>query len=170
MNISSRLSRSLRHLPTGIARVRRVLPQTALTRIEQAIAQGEAQHSAELRFVVEGSLGWRRAWSRLSSRERALELFAQLHVWDTQHNNGVLLYVLLADQKIELIADRAVAALVPDANWQAVCAQLTTAYKAGQYLDGTLQAIASIHQQLRPHFPLQAGANPNELPDRPLAL
>jgi uncharacterized membrane protein len=93
-----------------------------------------------------------------------------LHVWDTQQNNGILLYVLLADQKIELIADRAIAAVVADANWQDVCAQMTQAYRAGQYLDGTLQAIRAIHLQLRPHFPPQAGGNPNELPDRPLAL
>ena len=161
--------RGLRHLHFGSRHVRRVLPDSALTQIEQAIAQGEAEHSAEIRFVIEASLGWRRVWNKLFSRERALELFAQLHVWDTQQNNGLLLYVLLADQKVELIVDRAAAMVISEAEWQAVCRDLTAAYKADRHLNGTLQAIRTIHALLRPHFAPQV-RNPNELPDRPLVL
>ena len=169
MSQPNRLMRGLRHLHFGPRHVRRVLPDSALSRIEQAIAQGEAAHSAEIRFVVEASLGWRRVWAKFFSRERALELFAQLHVWDTQQNNGLLLYVLLADQKVELIVDRALASVIAESAWLAVCRDLTAAYKADRYLDGTLKAIDTIHALVGPHFPPQA-RDPNELPDRPLVL
>lgn len=165
----NRFTRAFRHAGTGVGAVRRALPDAALTRIEERIAAGEAQHSGEIRFVVEASLDSRRVWARTTPRERALELFAQLHVWDTDQNNGLLLYVLLADRAVELIADRALTAVIGDAQWLALCAELTSAYRQGQYLEGTLKAIDAIHALLRPHFPPRE-SNPNELPDRPLVL
>jgi uncharacterized membrane protein len=146
---------------------------SGLQQIEQAIALGEAQHDAELRFVVEAGLGSDDVWDRVTPRARATALFAQLGLWDTERNNGVLLYVCMADHAVEIVADRDAARRVPAARWQSICSEMTQAFGApttpAKRLAGVLNAIARIHLELAPHYPPMA-ENPNELPNRPLIL
>ena len=163
------ITRSVRHLMFDTRSVRRLFPAKALAAIEERIGQGEKRHSAEVRFVIEASLGLRGASSKVTPRHRALAVFSNLRVWDTEANNGVMLYVLLADHAVELIADRAAARAVPAAQWQQVCAELTRAYRAGDYLPGTLAAIDRIHELLVPAFPPRAD-DADELPNRPTIL
>lgn len=149
--------------------MRRVLPDAALLEIEQAIAAGEALHSAEVRFVVEAAFPIGAAWRGVSARDRAVALFSQLRVWDTEQNNGVLLYLLMADRAIEIVSDRAVSRVVPPERWQAVCNEFGRACSQGRFREGALAAIAAIHDLIRPHFPPGA-RNPDELPNRPVVL
>jgi uncharacterized membrane protein len=147
----------------------RVFPPATLAKIEAAVAASELQHSGELRFVVEAALPPRWLLAGRSARERAVELFSRLRVWDTEANSGVLIYVQLLDHRVEIVADRGIDARVGHDFWEAVCGRLQAAFRAGRFEDGVLAAIDEITVALAAHFP--AGAdNPNELPDRPLVL
>ncbi|MBL8385549.1 MAG: TPM domain-containing protein [Burkholderiales bacterium] len=161
--------RILRHLLADARAVRRVLPATAMARIGQAIAAGEARHDGEVRFCVEAGLPWSYLRRGARARERAIMLFSKLRVWDTERNTGVLLYVLLADRAIEVVADRGIARAVPQAQWDAVCADMSAAFRAGRAEEGVLAALERVHGLLAAHFPPQAG-NPNELADAPVVL
>ena len=161
------INRVLKHLfiPHWVAL--RAFPQPALAKIEDAIKASERTHRGELRFAIEASLHL--AHLRVSTRERARQVFAELGVWDTEENSGVLIYVQLVDRRIEFVADRGIAKRVAQAEWDAICRALETAFKAGQYVDGALAAIRAVTAILARHFP--AGAvNPNELPDKPAVL
>lgn len=160
------LGRLLRHLFFPHARLRRAFPEAALTAIEQAIKAAERTHVGEIRFAVESALEPGALWRGESARERGMEVFAELHVWDTERNNGVLIYALLADRDVEIVADRGVARQVDDAQWRAVCDGLKQAYARGDFLPGSLAAVDAVSQLLTRHFPAD-GENPNELPDRP---
>lgn len=149
--------------------MRRALTDDELTRIEAAISAGELRHGAEIRFVIESSLEPAQIWRRVTPRERALMLFSSLGVWDTEHNNGVLLYVLMADRAVEIIADRASARVVPAAAWEDVCRTMGNTCQTGQMCSAALTAIESIHGLVEPHFP-PGQVNPNELPNRPVVL
>ena len=145
----------------------RVFPQPALAKIEQAIKASERSHRGELRFAIEGPLHLRQL--RLSTRQRARQVFAELGVWDTEENSGVLIYVQLVDRRIEIVADRGIAKRVAQAEWDAICRAMEAAFKAHRHADGALQAIQTVTAILARHFP--AGAvNPNELPDKPAVL
>jgi uncharacterized membrane protein len=160
-------NRVLRHLfiPHWVAL--RVFPRPALERIEQAVKASERAHRGEIRFAIEAALHL--AHLRISTRARARQVFAELGVWDTEENSGVLIYVQLVDRKIEIVADRGIAKRVAQAEWDAICRAMETAFKAGRYEDGALSAIGSVTGILARHFP--AGAiNPNELPDKPEVL
>lgn len=147
----------------------RAFPEALLGAIETAIAASETRHGGELRFVVEGPLPTAALLSGKTSRQRAVELFAQLHVWDTEHNSGVLIYVQLIDRKVEIVADRGIDARVGQVFWEAVCSRMQAAFRAGNFESGACAAIAEVTEVLAQHFP--AGEeNPNELPDRPLVL
>lgn len=148
---------------------RRVLSDEALTQIEAAITAGESRHGAEIRFVIESSLEPAQIWKRVTPRDRALILFSSLGVWDTEHNSGVLLYVLVADRAVEIIADRAAARAVPAAAWQEVCRTMANTCQTGQMSAAALTAIAAIHALAEPHFP-PGPNNPDELPNRPVIL
>ena len=100
--------------------VGRAFPPSAMAAIEEAIAKSEREHSGELRFAVEPALDTSALLAGQSGRERALEVFSQLRVWDTEENNGVLIYLLLADRDIEIVADRGVNARVPQAEWEKI--------------------------------------------------
>ncbi len=163
------LMRSLRHVFFSDRAVGRAFPATALERITAAIAASERRHSGELRFVVEAALAPLQAWRGLSARERAIELFSELRIWDTEHNNGVLIYLLLAEQNVEILADRGAASRIPPACWEEVCKAMETAFREGRFEPGVLEGLQRISSLLEEHFPAQAG-NPNELPDRPLLL
>lgn len=161
-----RCLRELRHLWLDAADARRLLPPEAQARLEAAVQASEARHLGELRLCVEAGLPWGALRQGLDARGRALELFSTLRVWDTAHNNGVLIYLLLADQRIEVIADRGVSVQVPPQAWQQLADQLGEALRQGQPEPGLLAAIEQVGALLRQHHPAPQGVSrPNELPD-----
>lgn len=170
--------RVLRHLALPPWWVRRHFPAAVLRDIEQAVAASEARHRGELRLVVEGGLPLDSLWCGQSPRERAIALFAQLRIWDTAENSGVLIYLQLIDRRVEIVADRGIEARVGPEFWSAVCRRMETAFRAGQYRAGALRALEEITEALATHFPAAGGDannpdnrnNPNELPDRPVLL
>jgi uncharacterized membrane protein len=165
----TRPARLLRHLCTTVARTRVLFSPAVLSQIETAIGEAEAQHSGEIRFVVETALPLLALWHRVTPRARALQLFAQLHIWDTHANNGVLIYVLRADRAVEIVADRGISARVSEAEWQAVCREVEQHYRAGNYALGSSVAVAGVARLLGEHFP-PGGSGINELPNRPMLL
>lgn len=137
--------------------------------IGAAVEVAEAGQRGEIRFVVEGPLPFGDLWQGRSARQRAADLFASLGVWDTEENSGVLIYVQLVDRRVEILADRGIAAKVPQAEWAAICRGMEASFKAGDYRAGALAAIRRSGELLVEHFP--AGQqNPNELPDQPLLI
>jgi uncharacterized membrane protein len=166
-----RLRRALRHVFTSPRALHRALPAAAIERIAQAIRQAEAGHQGEIRFVIEAALPWSYLRRNAPPRERALMMFSKLRVWDTEHNNGVLLYVNLADRAVEVVADRGIAARVPRAQWQAICHQARDHFREDRLEPGAITAIEAIGAVLAEHFPLAAGEKRgNELPDQPVLL
>jgi uncharacterized membrane protein len=158
-----------KHLVEHHWRARRVFPQQSLDLIEQAIKEGEATHSGQVRFAVEGALDGRPLFSGQSARERALDIFSRLRIWDTAHNNGVLIYLLLADRKVEIVADRGIDARVGASGWQKICAEMETDFRSGNFQGGAIKGIQAVSRELATYFPKQ-GAGPNELPDTPVVL
>ncbi|GAB4166550.1 MAG: TPM domain-containing protein [Rhodocyclaceae bacterium] len=163
------IRRILKHLATPHWTSRRAFPARTLARIAQAVRRSESLHRGELRFAVEAALAPAALLRGASARQRAEELFGQLRVWDTAENSGVLIYVLLADRRVEIVADRGMAARVAKAEWDDVCRGLEQAYARGDFAAGTLAAIDRITALLALHFPARP-ENPNELPDAPLVL
>ncbi len=166
----SRLQRLLKH--HWMEDASRVMPTDALQRLQARVASSEQQHSGEIRLCIEAGLPNSYLLRPDSTadllRQRALAQFGRLRVWDTEHNNGVLIYLCLAERAIELVADRGVDRVVPAQQWQSVVQQLATALRAGQYEQGLTQAIDAVSAALTQHFPLQPGQhNTNELPDAP---
>lgn len=164
-----RLQRLWRHWRAQLRPARRLLSAAALAQIEGEIHAAEATHAGEIRIVVETSLSFPQLCGALSSRTRALQLFATLGMWDTVHNNGVLIYVLLADRAVEIVADRAIAAHVPAAEWAAVCAEVSERFRQGDAASACCVAVRSVAQRLARHFPA-AGGDGNELPNQPVLL
>ena len=162
-------ARLLRHLTTTSVRVRRAFPASALRSIEHAIAASEVTHAGELRFVVEGALDGMPLLRGQTARERAIELFARLHVWDTEYNTGVLIYVLLADRRVEIVADRGIHAKVGGEAWSAICRSMETLFGAGDFGPGAVHGIEAVSHLMARHFPVQSGDR-NELPNAPLLL
>jgi uncharacterized membrane protein len=163
------LSRALKHLflPSWLAQ--RAFSKKALLRIEKAIKASEQEHDGELRFVVEGALPLHHLSGKRPSRRRAEQLFAELKVWDTEHNSGVLIYVQLVNRHIDIVADRGIAREVEQAEWDAVCRAMEKFFRQGKFEDGALEGIGRITRILARHFPPR-GAKPNELPDKPVVL
>lgn len=161
------LRRMLRHLlpPPWLLR-RRAFDARALQALEAAIAEAEHGHRGEIRFAVEATLDPRALLRGQPARERALEVFSELRVWDTVEDNGVLIYVLLADHDVEIVADRGVAARVDTAEWAAICRDMEARFKAGRYTDGARAGIRRVGTLLAQHYPGADRAG-NELPDRP---
>ncbi len=163
------IKRITRHLVEHHWRVRRLFPPEVLKQIEQAIKAGEATHSGQVRFVVEGALDGRPLFTEQSARHRALDIFSHLRIWDTAHNNGVLIYLLLADRKVEIVADRGIDAKVGAAGWQKICAVMEAEFRGGNFTGGVIKGIQSVSRELAQYFPRQ-GAGPNELPDAPVVM
>lgn len=161
--------RVLQHLCTPRWLMRRHYPADLLARIAERIGQIERAGAGELRFVVEHALDLGDLLAGLSPRERALELFGLLRVWDTEHNSGVLVYVLHAEHAVEIVADRGIARLVAQHEWDGICRQMETAFRAGRHAQGVMEAIDHIARLLERHAPARA-ASRNELPDQPLLL
>ena len=163
------MKRALRHLVTPSWIVRRAFPRPAIERIEAAIGASEQTHRGEIRFAAEGALDFLPVLRGLTSRERALEVFSLLKVWDTEENTGVLVYVQLVDRSIEIVADRGIARAVPQAQWDAICQRMQAAFAEHRYEEGALEGLARIGELLAAQFP--AGeANADELPNRPALL
>jgi len=158
-----------RHLLEHRWRVRRIFPPQVLAAIEQAIRAGEATHSGQVRFVVEGALDGAPLFRDQSARERALDIFSQLRIWDTAHNNGVLIYLVLADRNVEIVADRGIDAKVGAAGWEKICAEMESNFRAGNFAGGTIKGIQAVSRQLAAHFPRHGGGK-NELPDTPVVI
>jgi uncharacterized membrane protein len=137
--------------------------------IEHAIRESERRHRGQIRFAVEAALDTGRLLRGLSARDRAIEVFARLRVWDTEHNNGVLIYLLLADRDVEIVADRGIDAQVGQAGWERICRELEAAFRAGRFEEGAVTAIRAVGAQLTRHYP-GPGTRPNELPDSPVVL
>jgi len=164
-----KFSRLMRHLLLPDWWVQRAYSRADLAAIGDAVAAGEKSHRGELRFVVEGPLPLSALWRGMSARERAVSVFAAQRVWDTAENSGILIYVQLVDRKVEILADRGIAARVPQAEWDAICRAMEACFRRGEWRQGALQAVTRAGELLAQHFP--AGeANPNELPDQPLVL
>jgi uncharacterized membrane protein len=166
---SQRLGRALRHWKSSAADGRRAFPQETLAAIARAITAGEHSHRSELRLIVEASMPFDAIWADISNRQRALALFAEHGLWDTEDNCGVLIYVNLAEHQVEIVADRNVGRKIDAATWQAVCKTMTNGFARGQFHDSTLAALAQVNALLRTHFPA-SGARANELPDNPIML
>ena len=161
--------RLLRHVVTDHLAVKRTFAAPALAAIEQAIAAGERTHRGQVCFAVEGALPPLRVLRKLTPRERALEVFGLLRVWDTEENAGVLIYLLLADRDVEIVADRGIDRAVDAAQWQAICTRMEKAFRDGRFADGVTAGIADISAVLARHFP-RTGAGTNEIPDKPVLL
>jgi uncharacterized membrane protein len=164
-----KLMRLIRHLATTRFSTRRHFPPPVRTSIEQAIRECEERHAGEIRFVVETAFDIPELWHDLAPRQRARQLFGQLGVWDTADNNGVLIYVLMADRIVEIVADRGIAARVSEAEWSAVCRQMEHHYRAGRFREGSVVGVLGVGALLGRHFPGKAGGA-KELPDQPVLL
>ena len=120
-------------------------------------------------MYVEAGLPMSYLWRNATARERAVAIFGKLRVWDTEHNNGVLIYLLLAERAIEIVADRGLSSKVAPHQWQATVRRMSSAFRDGQFEVGLTQALEEVSALLVAHFPLDSGEdNPNELPDRPV--
>ncbi|MGY6216802.1 TPM domain-containing protein [Methylolobus aquaticus] len=163
------LKRILKHLWFPDWTLRRRFPAPALRTITAVIGESERGHSGEICFAVEASLSLDRLARGQSARGRALELFSLLRVWDTEHNNGVLIYVLLADRDVEILADRGIARCAPQERWAAICDRMEEEFRAGRFVDGALAGIREVGGELRTHF---AGEDRqgDELPNEPHLL
>jgi uncharacterized membrane protein len=162
------LKRIFRHFFTTWRSVNRAFPSSTLAAIERAIRETEATHEGQVRFVVERALDLPQLLAGQSPRARALEVFSQLRVWDTQHNNGVLIYLLLGDKGVEIIADRNVHAQVGE-RWEAICRRMEERFGRGEYEAGVIEGVRAVGEHLERHFPPRR-ARRNELSDEPVML
>jgi hypothetical protein len=163
------LKRIVKHLFAPRWAVTRMFSDAAMKAIGNAIGESERSHDGELRFAVEGGL---KLWLLLherTPRARAMELFSQLRVWDTERNSGVLIYVQAVDRHIEIIADRGISAKVEQREWEAIAGRMQTQFRAQRYEAGVIEGLREITALLAQHFP-PSGANPDELPDAPVVL
>jgi uncharacterized membrane protein len=158
-----------RHLMEHRWRLRRIFPPKVLANIERAIRASEATHSGQIRFVVEGALDGAPLFRDQPARGRALDVFAQLRIWDTADNNGVLIYLLLADRDFEIVADRGIDAKVGAAGWEEICKAMESDFRAGHFERGVIKGIDAVSRLLAAHFP-KRGAGRNELPDAPVVM
>jgi uncharacterized membrane protein len=165
----NRWLRILKHRWLDESDARRALGSAALERLHQRVAASERRHSGEIRVCIEAGLPLSYLWRGASARERAVMQFGKLRVWDTEHNNGVLIYLLLAEHRIEIVADRGLDRRVGRTQWQAIVGGMGDAFRSGRFEDGLNAAVDAVDALLVQYFALQSGqANPNELPDAPL--
>lgn len=162
--------RIFQHLFSGPWQVRQRFPKEAMQRIQAEIASSENLHLGELRFAVEAGLHWHALLHRTTARARAIEVFSQLRIWDTEHNTGVLIYLLLADHDVEIVADRGIHAKVGEQVWRDICLAIERHFRQGRFEQGIIEGIQAITAQLQLHFPADTYKNPNELPDAPVVL
>ena len=164
-----KIKRIVKHLLVTDGQVRRAFPRSTLMMIEKAIKESEAAYVGEIRFAVEGALDGLPLFKGQSARERAIDVFAQLRVWDTEDNSGLLIYLLLADRAVEIVADRGIDAKVSPQEWTAICQQMEAAFRESNYEGGVICGVQAVTQHLVQHFPA-GGHDGNELPDKPVVL
>ncbi len=168
-NWISTLKRLWRHRWMDEGDARRAVPPDMSQRLQKRVGASEARHSGEVRICVEAGLPWSYLRRNASARERAVTLFGKLRVWDTEHNNGVLIYLLLADRAIEIVADRGIHQKLDAEEWRALAERLGGNLREGRFEDGLTQALEEISAVLVQHFPLAQGeTHHNELPNNPL--
>ncbi len=165
-----RIARFFRHIFSGPWRLRLAFPKRSLKAIETAIADSERSHLGELRFVVEHALPIGELWRGITPRQRAVEVFSQCRVWDTEHNSGVLIYLLLADRHVEIVADRGIHTRVGETTWRAICMGMESWFRIGEFEHGVIEGITAITDLLQEHFPAGNTDNPNEIADAPIVL
>lgn len=163
------MKRFFKHLFTTRRSIYKYFPKDSLKRIEAVISESEKKHSAELCFAVEASLRPEIIYRGVSPRERALEVFSNLRVWDTEENSGVLIYLLLADRRIEIVADRGITKKVGQGKWEEICRQMESHFRKGGYLEGVFYGIDEISKLMVRHFPASPD-NKNEISDKPVIL
>jgi hypothetical protein len=161
--------RLLRHLLLPPWWLHRGFPAHTRATIETAIRESEKTHGGQIRFAIEATLDFHRAARGLGARARAVELFSRLQVWDTERNNGVLIYLLLADHDVEIVADRGIHRLVGAEAWEQICRAMENHFRAGRFEQGAVEGIHAVGELLARHYP-DTGGTPNELPDRPVIL
>lgn len=161
--------RFFRHLFSMPLQVKWCFSSQALKHIEQAIAKSEQSHAGEIRFVVEAGLHPLEILFKKSPRKRAIELFGRFNIWDTAQNNGVLIYLLLADRDVEIVADRGINQFVGNQGWDKICSDMEVLFRRGEFEAGVLQGIAEVGALLAQHFPIQK-SDENELPNRPIIM
>jgi uncharacterized membrane protein len=162
------LARLLRHLFVTRRRTRRLFPDATLDAIESAIREGESLHAGEVRFAIETALHPRAIWRGITPRERARGVFAELGVWDTERRSGILVYVLVADRDVEIVADRGYSGGVAQEEWEAACRAMEERFRAGDFAQGSVAGIRAVSEIAARCFP--GGGGRNELPDRPSML
>ena len=163
------IGRILRHLSLPPWAARRRFPASSLRAIEEAIRQSETRHAGQVRFAVESALEWRALRHDQSPAARAQDMFAHLRIWDTEHNNGVLIYLLLADRHVELVADRGVHAQVGTAGWEAICRRMEAHFRDGRFEAGVIEGIRAVTDILAREYPPSARPA-NELPNQPVVV
>jgi uncharacterized membrane protein len=167
------VGRLIRHAVATHWRTRMLFPSATLDAIEKAIARAERTHAGEIRFAIETALAPLHIINGMAPRARAVEVFAHLRVWDTEHNNGVLIYVQVADRDVEIVADRGFEGRVSPAEWAAVCRLMEEHFRAGRFEAGSIAGVDAIGSLLTRHFPPNLKAvsqSHNQLPDRPTLL
>jgi uncharacterized membrane protein len=163
------LARFWRHVVMSPAGAARAFPAATLEAVQREVSAQEARHRGEVCVVVEAELSTAQLWAGLTSRERARELFAARGVWNTEENNGVLIYVMLADHKVEIVADRGIAARTGQPQWDEVCRMVEGHFAAGRFEQGLIEGVRAVSELLVRHFPGD-GSRRNELPDRPAMI
>ena len=163
------LKRIMRHLLATRWMIHRVFPGDTLIAIDKAVKASEGAHRGEIRFVVEAALHVEPLLRGQSARERAIDVFSLLRMWDTERNNGVLIYLLLADRDVEIVADRGIHAKVGPEEWERICRKMEAAFREGDFQGGGIGGIQEVTRHLAEHFP-PIGDDRNELADKPVVL
>ena len=164
------LARWWRHAMTTPASLRRAFPEATLAKIRDTVAASESIHSGEIRFAVEAGLPWSYLKRDAPARERATMVFSKLKVWDTEQNNGVLIYVALADHGIEIVVDRGVSARIDPSQWQGIIDRMRTDFAVRRFESGAIAAVTAVGDLLAQHFPATGSNNVDELPNAPVVL
>lgn len=167
--VTTTWKRIVRHLLVTRWTVNRDFPKSSLAEIERAIRESEASHHGEIRFVVEGALDIPPLLRGQTGRDRAIDVFSHLRIWDTEHNNGVLIYLLLADRDVEIVSDRGIHEKVGSHEWERICRSMEAAFRKGDFRGGVVGGIREVTRHLAAHFPPIEGDR-NELPDKPVVL
>jgi len=165
-----KLARILRHLATSHAGTRRRFTAQLMQSIEAGISSAESRTSGEIRFMIESALDLSDLWAGITPRERALQTFSDLHLWNTELRNGVLIYVLMADRNVEIVADRGAAQRIAQEDWEGVCRLMEGHFREARFAEGALAGVEAVGRLLERQFPAQAGHNRDELPNQPALL
>lgn len=158
-----------KHILKGRWHVQRAFSRQALANIEKAIKASETSHAGQIRFVVESALDSASLLKDQPARDHAIDVFSRLRMWDTEHSNGILIYLLLADRDVEIVADRGINEKVQQSEWEQICRLMEADFRVGNFEGGVLKGIAATTRILAKHFPA-SGAQKNELPDEPVVI